>query len=233
MHGIGLEFTTTACARPEIHEKTYRSFVKNLTGIEWGRSTLYINIDPLPEGANRDDCVSVAREYFGKVVPRLPDKPNYSLAYKWLWCQPKKEFFFNLEDDWKKKKKIDIHLLIASLKASRYVVAAPLRAYKYHYKTCPTSPSLYRRDFFIGVSKYLRGDKNPETQLHNYIDGMYKQTGVAKRSRMVAVWPRERVVVKDIGRQWSDEKGYTRPQVLDITDPRYKKKCHFTSWVKA
>ena len=47
-----LEFTTTACNRPEILEKTYKSFTTNLKDINFNKSTLYINIDPSPDNNN-------------------------------------------------------------------------------------------------------------------------------------------------------------------------------------
>jgi len=226
-----IEVTTTAMPRPEVLEKTYRSFTKNITGVDWTKSICYINIDPLPGKKKEvEETEKVAQKFFGKVVSRKPKAANYTLAYKWLWSQPKKKFFINIEDDWELLEKISLEALLRGFDKSK--IAVPLRAYSYLYQTCPTSPSVYRTSFFKNVSDFMKGEENPETQLHEYINQNYKKYA-DKKHRIVNIYPygEWRLVVKDIGREWMDKTDYVRPQMLDKKDKRYKKKCHFTQWL--
>ena len=229
-----MEFTTTACNRIEIVERTLASFTANMQGIEWEDSTLYINIDPAPVAEGRDELEAMCRNYFGNVVARKPDTPNYTAAYKWVWAQPKGDFFFNLEDDWILTEKVHINSLVQGLEEP-HKIGAVCRAYPYHYKSCPTSPTLYRTSYFHMVSSKLDITKNPETQLHEILKKEHRSGDRNScPSRRVVIYPygAVKIIVKDIGRLWSEKTGYTRPQTLNDTDPRYKKKCHFTSWVK-
>jgi len=226
-----IEVATTAMPRPEILEKTYRSFTKNITGVDWSKSICYLNIDPLPgKEIEREDTALVACNYFGKVVLNMPKKANYTLAYKWLWSQPKKKFFINIEDDWELLEKVSLETLLRGFDKQK--IAVPLRAYSYLYQTCPTSPSVYRTSFFKNVSDFMKGNENPETQLHEYINTNYKKY-TDKKHRLVNVYPfgKNRIILKDIGRDWMDKTNYVRPQMLDKEDKRYKKKCHFTKWI--
>ena len=44
---IPMEFITTACNRPSVLNVTYDLFTKRLKNIDFKKSTLYINIDPI------------------------------------------------------------------------------------------------------------------------------------------------------------------------------------------
>ena len=94
---ISLEFCTTATFRPEIIDRTYKSFTDNLLGIDFKISTLYLNVDPIPVG-NTKEVIDVAKKYFGNVVYNIPEEPNFTKAIKWCWSQVKNEYFFNLEE---------------------------------------------------------------------------------------------------------------------------------------
>lgn len=228
-----LDFVTTAMARPDVVDATYKSFTQNLKGVDWAGSTLYINIDPLPEGVSRKGVVAMGRKYFGNVIARCPGQANFADAYKWLWQQPKGEFFFNLEDDWVLTEEIDVNELVAKFN-DILIQSVSLRAYPYLYKTIPMSPSIYRTSFFELFAKKLRTDQNPETQLHDHIN-LINKTHNIKRTHMRAVYPFDgdtRRVVKDIGREWIEQSGYTRPQLLEEGDPRKLKKNSFVRWVK-
>jgi len=238
---IPLEFTTTATIRPEIVRRTYASFKAHLKGVDWAKSTAYVNVDPLPEGKCALDVVEAIRESVGNVTHRHPSKANYSLAYKLVWSQPTGDFFFNLEDDWELCEDVDVETLLAPF-ADDKIVAVPLRAYSYWYKSTPTSPSMYRTSYFKDIAERMHGNENPETQLHDLMNVEYENYKVSfpesgkerHPGNRTSVYPsnERHIIVKDIGREWSEQSGYTRPQVLDKSDPRYVKKNHFTSWVK-
>jgi len=109
-----IDVTTTALIRPRLLEKTYRSFRENMFGDQ--KCRLFLNVDPFgdTDEYNQEDVVKVARKYFETVVTRTPAEANMTKALKWLWGQVQTEFFFNLEDDWELKVKLNFpHMLRA------------------------------------------------------------------------------------------------------------------------
>ena len=74
-----MSFTTTACNRPNIIERTYDSFCNNVLGIDFHDITLYINIDPAPKSDNREVIIEIAKKYFGNVVVNLPRRSNFTI----------------------------------------------------------------------------------------------------------------------------------------------------------
>jgi hypothetical protein len=231
---IPLEFTTTAMNRPEIVYRTYKSFKDRLLGVDWPASKVYINVDPAPTGERSAVVDAVERATGAKVVFRFPEKCNYSDAYKWLWRRSKGEYFFNLEDDWELCEEVQIKSLVDKLMSSEKHVAVPLRAYQYFYKSTPTSPSLYKTLHFRDVSYRMSARQNPETQLHDIMKTDYESGKAIHPKDRTCLYPfgSNRVVVRDIGREWLENSEYTRPQLLNDGDPRKVKKCHFTGWVK-
>ena len=105
-----MEFATCAVNRPEILDITYSTLIKHLKGVDFSKSILYINIDPTPTSKNLHKVEEVAKKYFGKVVTNYPKLSRYSRAFKWVVSQPKGEYFFYIEDDWKFIK--DFHIKI-------------------------------------------------------------------------------------------------------------------------
>jgi len=234
-----IEFTTTATIRPEIHEKTYSSFHKNLKGINFHTSILYLNIDPMPVDKTDyiEDCIKVAEKYFGTVVPHIPSMPNYSNAYNWVWSQCKGDYIFNLEDDWELLKEININELLWYFKNNKHLYQVVLRAYSYIYPSCCTSPGVYSKRFYKAIAGKLFANKNPENQIHHRgkdfgLDFPFKRNKVNPLDRVIAhpfpdkdvryvneeIW----LMVKDLGREWMEGSGYKLPD----------KKVGFTTWQK-
>ena len=87
----------TATKRPEIIERTLRSFKANL--FRNLPAKLIINIDPVGPGSYQD-VMDVAGEYFKIKTVNFADKPDFSKAFKWVWGQSDSDLCFWLEDDW-------------------------------------------------------------------------------------------------------------------------------------
>ena len=218
-----MDFTTTAMARPEIVYSTYKSFNKRLKGIDLKKCKLFINIDPLPDNIDRREVEDVAKQFFGEVHANYPDKPNYTEAYNWIWSNASTEFIFNLEDDWNLEEDVFIPHLLENFKTHPNLMEIALRAYKYKYLKCPTSPSIMHERYYKAVGGNLNKKLNPETQLRGKNFGIEMpdpESGISQKGKLI-VYPKN-VILKDIGRQWLDNSGYQRP----------KKKCYFTSWEK-
>ena len=245
-----LNVTCTAMPRPKIHDQCFRSYTENITGVNWKQSTLYMNIDPLPCVTQKEwdamqikriESVSIAKKYFGNVEVKLPENPNYTRAYNWVYSNAKTEYILNLEDDWALIRKVDIKALIKPFEETRTLYEVVLRAYTYHYPCTCTSPAILHRRYYGVVGGRLNPERNPETQTHSRRDlGIFipnkKNCPGDAIKQYVRVWPEEcnnpsAVVSVDIGREWLDRSPYMRPQMLDASDPRYTKKDQFRSWI--
>ncbi len=162
-----LEFATTAVCRPDLINKTYASFTKNLVDVDFKRSTLYINVDPIPYENDPNEVVTVAKRYFGNVIPNIPKKPNFCQALKWCWAQPKNNFFFSLEDDWILLKQISVASLIKLIERQKgKCLGINLRAYSHiHDRRICLSPCLLRSKPAKEIAAILNIEYNPEKQL--------------------------------------------------------------------
>lgn len=108
-----IDITMTAVLRPAIVEETLNSIVERICKGQADRFTLIINVDPVGEKISQEDVVEMARQYFPFVRARMPAKPSFPLAVKWLWSQVTTPFFFNMEDDFKIVKDIDVDHMVS------------------------------------------------------------------------------------------------------------------------
>ena len=206
---MNLEFTTTATCRPDILKRTYTTFTRNLTGIDYKSSTLYLNIDPIPYENDPQKVVKVAKQFFGKVVVNIPKEPNFCQAIRWCWYQPQGKLFFHLEDDWIMMTKIPIMMLVKHLRdAGKGCLGINLRAYRTikERKIC-LSPCLLRSEITKQIAIALNPQFNPEKQMRpKNIDN--KIGGKAKNYFNIH-YPLN-PVIRDIGRAWMDGTKYKR-----------------------
>lgn len=205
---MSLCFTTTAMARPELIERTYGSFKENMSGIDWGSTTLFVNIEPLPDANAVNSVIEVCKQFFGRVVTRTPKEANFTKALSWCWNQVNTDYVLHLEDDWVLTSKIefkDLLKLFVNDKTKQVV----LRAYPYEYDKMCLSPSVIRGSW---VKRFeFDFNLNPEVQL--------RKSWV--RPEYINV-PHNNIVVKDIGRKWIESSDYKKPG----------HKASFTSWEK-
>lgn len=208
-----ITFTCTAMPRPEIIFKTFQSFKNNLEDIDISKCKLFINIDPYPledSEIRRQEVLSISRSFFNSVEYRMPKKGNFSLALKWVWSHNfLTKYVFHLEDDWVLN--IPISIQEIKLRFIQDVHQVCLRAYdkqsrtKYKYKIS-LSPSLILSRFCTDMSKILVADQNPEEYIRQYCDEN-KYLGYSHDT--VNVVP-AMVILKDIGREWMEQKGLQR-----------------------
>lgn len=221
---MAIDFTTTACCRPEIIRRTYTSFLHHLKGFDPKESTLYLNIDRLPADADPNIVVRATEPFFKRVVPNTPNNPNFPGAVKWCWMQPQTKYFFHLEDDWVLNRDVDINHLINLLENRPESLACIiLRAYPIRDDRICLSPGLWRSDYAKILAERLTLDWNPEQQLRptkNANPHGNRHIGYIGRQ-----WPDDIniSVVSDIGREWlSQSAGY-----------RKNKGHQFTTWVQS
>lgn len=162
---IPLEFTTTACNRPKLLMITYSSFVKNLKGVDFSKSILYLNIDPIPNSEGIEIVEKVAKLFFGTVFVRYTKKGCASIANDWVLRQPKGEFFFNLEDDWQLRKEVNIFEMISLLQKHKGLMQCYLLGSMINQGRPTLMPSLIRTSVLKPMLELLNTDSNYEQQM--------------------------------------------------------------------
>lgn len=225
MEKIPLEFITTSCNRPELLSRTYASFTKNLEGIDYSKSTLYINIDPAPNNDKFQKICEIAKKYFGNVVINNPKEPNFARAVNWCTSQTKSNHVFYLEDDWELSININIHDLIKIMNNDSNIKQVQLRKRvktdicQENTDTFGFPPGLWNANFLRIFSRSMNGDTNPEVQIINFQRKLRKNKNMVKKVIYGDV-----PITHDIGRWWLKQKQLTR----DYGNNENK----WTPWVK-
>ena len=204
-----VEFCTTATCRPGILRETYRSFKENLTDVDFSNSTLYINIDPVPEHKDPIYTLKAAKEFFGTVVHRMPEKPNFCDAIKWCWSQPSMKYFINLEDDWELYKGAKYFQAVQLMDEDTAIVN--FRAYRSikDNRLC-LSPGVVRTNWARRVAKALDSRFNPEQQLRKKTDkNPHGGKGFNMKGRQYSSNGKNSIV-RDTGRDWMRRMGMAK-----------------------
>ncbi len=218
---MNINFTTTATVRPDILEKTYKSFTNKLVGIDFSKTTIYINIDLLPNTKEINSVIEVSKKYFGNVIYNLPDLGNFTAALNWAWEKANSDVIFNLEDDWILEEEVNVNKIIRTFDNDDKLFQIALRAYPYPYDKVSLSPSFLHKRFYKKIAGNLDENKNPEVQLRGKNFGIEMPgLGIANKGRIIT--STKKIIIKDIGREWIKDKGYKKPD----------KKSNFNSWIK-
>ena len=197
-----VDFCTTAMIRPELLRRTYESFTEKLLDIPWDDTQLFLNVDPLPPG-DAEKVVAVAKEFFGHVTSRTPDKPNFAAAVKWCWSSAGAPFLFHLEDDWVLRRPVSINALLEHFGTKKEgVMQIALRAYRYKYRMYCLSPGIFRAALYKRMAPQFDTSVNPEFQLHALKHSPKTVRGYTDIGT--------RPLVADIGREWIIGKPYAK-----------------------
>ena len=204
-----LSFTTTAMPRPEVVQATYDSFTRNLHGLDFGRVTLYINIDSFPEKRDdykRQEVTEIARRYFGNVVVNMPDTPSFAAAVKWCFSKIETLYNFHLEDDWE----LLTPFHIASFNQffiPPHVQQLALRSRVNVRQDFFLCPSFIRGTFCREMSEKMNITDNPEVGIRNIKNS---EKIYHKESFVMYPFDTQSLIVRDIGRQWVKSSNYER-----------------------
>lgn len=220
-----IDIVTTSTLRPDILDRTYRSFCKKLFNND-RNCRLIINIDPVGDKTvNPDEVLSVARRYFNDVVFNIPDSANFASAVIWCWSNVKNDYVFHLEDDWELLRNIDINDMIKVI--DRYDSICSLRLSQGRIKgkfldnnilgkgdnlgfllfdRISLNPTLIKKKFINEVIGEMVDYLNPESQLVPSWANKKRQDVVI--SEIMGHWHHVQyntvkgALVRDIGREW-------------------------------
>jgi hypothetical protein len=218
---LDIDFTTTSCCRSDLLFRTYSSFVSNFAGINFKRSTLFLNLDHYEGFGDIDKSIEVAKSFFGNVVYNVSEQPNFAKAVKWCWSNNlNTDFVFHLEEDWELLKKVNIDDMVDVFdRNDSNVVSVRLRSKGRLNEGVDNAiilaPSLFKKEF-LQIHKYMNENKNPERSIHNIDDSARKQ--ISKEMKIKKSYSyvftnanmkkndKSNSLVEDIGREWRSEK---------------------------
>lgn len=242
-----IDVTTTATIRPELLEKTFKSFYKYMFKDTSADLRLIMNIDPIGEpGVRLSEMTLVAAKYFGSDMSiSLADTGNFSAACKRVWSAVEAPYLFNLEDDWELLRHVDLDEMIRVMDAHSNLAILRLpftdsestRAKQWNlwypwngvYFQCPAiyrnaagfcgHPSLIRTEFMEKVANRLRTDMCPEKQIKGQDE--FSKSLLSKWEFGVFQKPHDSKAIRDIGRQWRYEHNFQKNN---------KGAYYFTTW---
>jgi hypothetical protein len=203
---VKLDFTMTACVRPEILRRTLISFRDRLHDVCLADSTLFLNVDPVPCELP-DLVVDVASKFFAAVIPRFPPKPSFPMAVKWCWLQPTTHYFFHLEDDWELAELVSVASMAKILDDSPTLTCVNLRAYDADNDLICLCPGLFRAAHAKVISDRLSLTANPEKQLRPA--SSENPEGGQQAEYTGTRYPNHRIIF-DIGRVWLRASGWRK-----------------------
>lgn len=227
-----LEFTTTACVRPDLLDETYKSLNDTLVDVDLRtEGILYINVDPVPDSSDEaiEDELAVARDHFSEVHYRVGEPGgSFPNAVMWVFSQPRGEYFFNIEDDWLFDGEICIQDAISQIESSKLpniIQCCCWESLELSGKVWPARgnkfmlpPSLFAVSTLKPIlRKYpIPAKENPETYYQKLRDtqlvDFYNTIHIKKGAKYI-----------DNGRQWLTRNGLSKANVNNVPDS-------FTRW---
>jgi len=223
-----LEFTTTACVRPDLLNQTYSTLNDVLVDVDLKtEGVLYINIDPVPDKSEQviNEELEVAKSHFREVHHRVGEPGgNFSKAASWALSQPTGGYFFNVEDDWLFDGTICIQDYINKIKSDERNNMLQCVAGR---QNCENRiyfpPSLFHTSIIQSILTQhpIPENENPERWLLELKD--------PKQLVDYNVTYLGGVACIDNGRKWMISKGYSKNRNLRIT-AKGKMEGNFVRW---
>lgn len=224
-----IDITITATIRPEILQRTLKSFWENMFE---GKPDvrIIINIDNIgTRGFTQFDCLSVVSQFTSNYKTNMPLSPSFPKAFKWCWEQVNADWVFHLEDDWALNRPVVLDEMIAKMEEDEGLVDLRLSMFRSTNENCKNWNLFYPWDeeggyfrcpdeyksvgAFAGHPSLLRGDwvrkavgclndrDNPEKLLSH--------TPELVDGYKFGVWigQNQLPLIQDIGRDWRKKEG--------------------------
>lgn len=223
-----LEFTTTACVRPELLDQTYNSLNDVLVDVDLKtEGVLYINIDPVPDSSEQaiNEELQLAKSHFGEVHYRVGESGgNFSRAASWVLSQPKGEYFFNIEDDWLFRGKICIQEFINKIKSDTRDKILQCIVGEKNQNRIYFPPSLFQTSVIQSILTQhpIPENENPERWLC--------ELKVPKQLVDYNVTSLGGATCRDNGRKWMKSKGYSKNQDNQRINEKGRMQGNFTRY---
>jgi hypothetical protein len=182
---------------------------------------LYLNIDPIPNKnleTKIKEMQNIAKSFFGNVILKAPNKPQFTSAQMWCWSQTTNKFIFNLQDDWILVEEVLVNELAAILEKNENLCQVALRGYDTNYSRYKgvLSPALCKGEYCRKIYKHFQIDRNPEMQLQNPRKLHWRRDDkMPKTMPYIVGYPEDskHLIIKDIGREWILKQPFDRPPI--------------------
>ena len=236
-----IDITTVTVRRAHILERTLTSFIHNLF-ISPNDIHFILNIDNVgDEDCSINDVINTVNSFnFHTVTIFTPDTPSFPTAVKRVWSAVTSDVFFHLEDDWLLLRPIDFNKMQYVMRTEPNLAILRLPIFKTkedHSKNwkwlfprsanntffeCPEDirqgmgfcghPSLINKKFLDEVLPMLSDRVDPERLLKGKNP---KALPIVRKWRQgVFSEPNQPPAIRDIGREWRKEKGYTKSPIF-------------------
>ncbi|MBZ7922827.1 hypothetical protein LAC81_13605 [Ensifer adhaerens] len=225
-----LDLCIVATRRPDLLAQTLTSFRERIfSNLELGGA--YLNLDPA-FGSIEDHhaCVDIFRSYFPEGVVFQPESPGFCAAVARLWSATSAEYVFHLEDDWIALRDMGTELLAPFADPAITQVSFHTadqnwdigRKGHFHqrneyarflgikiplFRTFPkftTSPSILRGGFARHCAGLMDLSRDPEKQFYSGVNPAMES--YVRRSRNYIFSPEAGPVIKDMGREWREQR---------------------------
>jgi hypothetical protein len=218
--------------RPSILNRTLKTFTKNLF-LDKSRFRFIFNIDPVGENCLPEDIVDIASTYFDNILYNIAETPSFPKAFIWCWQQASSDYLFHMNEDWELVRPLDIDVMIDLLEKNKNLACLRLNKMAIpsgpviHIFNCDyiskgdyllagrrddqfgTNPELIRGSFYKKARKYLVDNKNPEKQFRSWHEQMFKNV-VTKWDYAVYARPGDKVLIRDIGKNWMKKNNFRK-----------------------
>lgn len=222
-----IEVLMTATRRPEIIERTLKSFRQNMF-VNMPVSVI-VNIDPVGPGSN-ESVINTIKRWCDLKAVITPAQAHFGRAFKRVWSLAENRFCLWLEDDWELKRHISLADMMDTLSLNPGLATLRLPwvrtertymknwRYKFPYTMmkgraifkCPEEnkrevgfcghPSLLNGQFVKQCALLINPELNPEKQFH--MKGGPLMDAVDLWDYGVYAEPNQPAAVEDIGRKW-------------------------------
>lgn len=199
---ITIDFFTMTINSPDILEKTYEYFHKNVTGWNLKDSNLYLNVDPHPNVDNINEMKKIGEKYFKNVIFNVPNNCNCSTAFKWGISSFESDYLFILEANKCISKEFDILEMIQIFDIDNNIVEVCLspKRDKPLLKYLTSHPSIWKKEWLKQIEKLLSPNINYEYQLRE-LALLFNKTGYTLANP-------NNIYLLHIGKNYKEERQY-------------------------
>ena len=236
---MGIDITITATCRPDILDRTLRSFSQNLFRPHSQIiNNVFVNIDPIGP-SDPHTTAKVLSRYFPthKITTHIPNTPSFPKAFIWCWQQTlstPSACVFHLEDDWELTRPVDLQnlflllylypdlsiLRLSAFRSGTHVMKCWNKLIQWNGTFFETPPDLRGLLGFCGHPSLIRKEfirtvlphLDSEKNPEKQIKGSHPVFGHYILSHRFGVYhgQDEPAAIRDIGRQWMIQNQYRK-----------------------
>ena len=210
--------------RPEMIESNLKSLIKYLKGVDFEKSNIFMNMDPVPKIYDINKSEQIVKKYIPNLKINYSKKPSYPNAFIWTLKQccvnkVNSNLLLFLPDDWEFINYININDVFKKLEQNPDIQAISLNNDWEHGFTFDNTinkhneneksafrgtPGFFKIDF---LSKYIDDLEPIPCPIEKSLNGIFiKKNNVDKKKIKLSMWlsNEQLYYCKDTGCKWRD-----------------------------